>query len=331
MPTEKPHPAWTRESLLDLARAFQEARLLLTGAELDLFTLLREPRTADDLASRLEADAAALTIVLDALAAMGLLVKEGDAWQTAPSVRDLLASDCPGSVLPMVLHSAHLWDRWGELTDLVARPPVDSTPEEGRLRSFIGAMHVVGAPQAERIVSLVEPGSARRLLDVGGASGTYTLAFLKACPELRATLFDRPPVIGLARERLQEAGVLDRIHLVAGDFYRDPLPGGHDLVFLSAIIHQNSPEENVALFRKAFAALEPGGRVVIRDHVLSPDRTLPRRGALFAVNMLAARTGGNSYTYDEIRDALSEAGFTRTRLLHPDTRMDGLVEAFRPD
>jgi predicted O-methyltransferase YrrM len=191
-------------------------------------------------------------------------------------------------------------------------------------------MHVIAAPIAPGIVALVDPAGARLLLDVGGASGTYTLAFLKAAPEMRATLFDLPEVIEMARERVGAAGMLNRVALVAGDYNRDPLPAGHDLAFVSAIIHQNSAEENVAMFRKIFAALEPGGRIVVRDHVLSPDRIKPRSGALFAVNMLVGTEGGNSYTEAEICDALTQAGFAGARIIHPDTRMDGLVEAFRP-
>ena len=118
--------------------------------------------------------------------------------------------------------------------------------------------------------------------------------------------------------------------LVAGDFYQDAFPPGHDLAFVSAIIHQNTPEENVGLFGKVLAALAPGGRIVVRDHVLSPDRTQPKVGALFAINMLVARNGGNSYTLDEISHALAAAGFERIRLLNPDSHMDGLVEAFKP-
>jgi predicted O-methyltransferase YrrM len=129
---------------------------------------------------------------------------------------------------------------------------------------------------------------------------------------------------------LREAGVLDRVTLAPGDFYSDALPGGHDLVFVSAIIHQNDPVQNVDLFRKAFAALEPGGRIVVRDHVLSPDRTTPRSGALFAVNMLTVFGGGNSYTLAEISDALTQAGFGQVRQIHTDTHMDGLVEAYKP-
>jgi len=261
---------------------------------------------------------------------MGLLLKRDGAYQTEPSASEFLVQDRPGSVLPMILHGVHMWNRWGELTRLVAGPRPAEPEDERGLRAFIGAMHVVGTPQAPRIVSLVEPGAARRLLDVGGASGTYTIAFLAACPEMRATLFDRPPVVEMARTRLAAAGLAGRVTLVGGDYHEDPLPAGHDLAFVSAIVHQNTPAENLALCRKIFAALDPGGRIVVRDHVLSPDRTAPKRGALFAVNMLVAENGGNSYTLDEIGAALTAAGFTRVRLIHPDTRMDGLVEAFRP-
>ena len=84
------------------------------------------------------------------------------------------------------------------------------------------------------------------------------------------------------------------------------------------------------MFRKIYTALDPGGRIVVRDHILSPDRTHPRPGALFAVNMLVGTKGGNSYTEAEIRDALEQAGFTGVRIIHPDNRMDGLMEGFKP-
>ena len=117
---------------------------------------------------------------------------------------------------------------------------------------------------------------------------------------------------------------------MAGDFYADELPGGHDLAMLSAIIHQNSPEENVDLFRKVFNALVPGGRIVIRDHVMEPDRTEPKDGALFAVNMLVNTEGGSTYTCEEIRSWLEEAGFANVRYLKAGEHMNALIEAFKP-
>jgi predicted O-methyltransferase YrrM len=191
-------------------------------------------------------------------------------------------------------------------------------------------MDVIAKPLAPRIVADVRPGSSRHLLDVGGASGTYTIAFLQAAPEMTATLFDEPEVVEIARERLTKAGVLDRVTLVPGDFYRDQLPPSHDLAFLSAIIHQNSPEQNVSLFRNVFRSLERGGRVVIRDHVMEPDRTRPKEGAVFAVNMLVSTAGGRTYTYEEIRACLEQAGFAKVRLLRKGEHMDALIEAFKP-
>jgi predicted O-methyltransferase YrrM len=191
-------------------------------------------------------------------------------------------------------------------------------------------MDVIAARLAPQIVAAVNPGSSRALLDVGGASGTYTLAFLQAAPEMRATLFDRPKVIKMARQHLTEAGVLSRVTLVAGDFYRDELPQGHDLAFVSAIIHQNSPEQNLNLFAKVFRSLVSGGRIIIRDHVMEPDRTNPKEGAVFAVNMLLSTSGGRTYTYDEIKAGLAQAGFVSIRLLQKGEHMDGLVEALKP-
>ena len=318
---------WSQESVVGLSRAFMESRVLLTGAELDVFTMTAdEALTAQEIAGRIGADLRALTTLLDALAAIGLLVKENKAYRTEPSAGRFLTAQSPESILPLVRHNADLWERWGRLTGRVKESWTPGT----WMQAFIQAMHVIAAPLAQRIVALVGPGEARRLLDVGGATGAYTLAFLKAAPEMRATLFDLPKVIEMARKKVNEAGMADRVTLAAGDYYRDSLPPGHDLAFVSAIIHQNSPDENVAMFRKIFAALEPGGRVVVRDHILNADRTEPRAGALFAVNMLVGTEGGNSYTEAEIRDALVQAGFTGVRLINPDTRMDGLVEAFRP-
>ena len=235
----------------------------------------------------------------------------------------------------MVLHMAHLWHHWSVLTNFVkGKPPIHDQDtgikSEEELLAFIGAMHVVAKERAKDIITYVKPDEAKNLLDVGGASGTYTIAFLQAAADMKATLFDQPDVLSMARERLAKAEVLDRVNLVSGDFYRDELPSGHDLAFLSAIIHQNSPSQNLDLYRKVFRALVPGGRIVIRDHIMTEDRTQPKEGAIFAVNMLVATEGGGTYTYDEIRTGLEQAGFHRIGLLRKGEHMDSLVEAFKP-
>jgi hypothetical protein len=137
-------------------------------------------------------------------------------------------------------------------------------------------------------------------------------------------------VIEMARERLANEGLLSRVTLVAGSFYEDELPQGHDLALISAIIHSNSLEENLDLYKKTFRSLNPGGRLLIRDHVMAPDRIHPRDGAVFAINMLVGTSGGGCYTYEEIETGLLQAGFANVRLIRQGERMDAVVEAFKP-
>jgi predicted O-methyltransferase YrrM len=324
--------------LLGLARNFMESRILLTAAEMDLFTLLAPaPLSVQEIAEKKKASPRSLAVLLDALAGMNLLAKEAGKYQCPAPVSRFLSRDAPESVLPMVLHMVNLWGRWSELTKVVRGLEVRTEPisssasrDEHELRAFIGAMDVVANTFAPRVVAAVGPAACRALLDVGGALGTYTLAFLEAVPEMRATLFDRPEVIEMTRKHLRDAGVLGRVTLAPGDFYANELPGGHDLAFVSAIIHQNGPDQNVELFSKVFRALISGGRIVIRDHIMAPDRTSPKDGAIFAVNMLLVTPAGGTYTYDQVREALSKAGFVRVRLLQAGEHMDGLVEAFKP-
>ena len=235
----------------------------------------------------------------------------------------------------MVLHAGGIWPRWSALTSVVQHGSEAANASfafsQSQQEHFIGAMHIVGRPLAASVIAALGPVMERRLLDVGGASGTYTQALLEACPEMQATIFDLEPVLEMARRRLRDTGLLARVTLAAGDFYRDELPHDHDLVLLSAIIHQNSPEQNLALYRKIGRALKPGGRLVVRDHVMSPDRTRPPRGALFAVNMLVGTPGGRTYTFEEIRDELTTAGFLSVRLIQEDDgRMNGLVAGLKP-
>lgn len=323
---------WTRDEILAVARSFMEARVLLTAADLDLFTYTAEqPQSAVDLAQRIGADVRALTVLLDALAAMGLLIKTDGRYSACPAAALYLTRGGHQSVLPLVHHQVHLWDTWSTLTQKVLGPNGGASRAQDRtLEAFIEAMHVIAAPQADAIVAAVDPSGSTSLLDVGGGPGTYTAAFLRAVPTLRATLFDRPPVLEIAKRHLNEAGLMHRVSLAAGDFTRDPLPGAHDLAWVSAIIHQNGPQENVNLFRKVHEALVPGGRIVIRDHVMSPDRTAPRAGALFAINMLVGTREGSTYTFEEIQSWLEAAGFTRIRSLREGANMDCLVQAYRP-
>ena len=135
---------------MGLSRAFMESRVLLTGAELDLFTLTAaSPLTAEQIAERIGADRRALAIVLDALAAMGLLIKRDGSYQTEPSAARLLSADSPDSILTIIQHNIDLWERWGRLTATVAA----QEKPDWSMTAFIGAMHAIARPLAARIVS----------------------------------------------------------------------------------------------------------------------------------------------------------------------------------
>lgn len=323
-------------AVLEEVRSFLKSRVILSAAELDLFTRLhRRQATGDALADELGCDRRALTRLLDCLVALQLLVKEGGIYR--PTERgSLLSSSHPWTELPMVLHLTGLWETWGGLTETVrtgTNPKRKPVSERGKdsLKHFIGAMHVVGRKLSKEIVASYSLAPFNRLLDIGGGSGTYTSAFLEKNPRMTAVLFDRPDVIHVAEEKLEAEGLLDRVELVGGDFYNDELPTGCDLALLSAIIHQNSPEQNLELYYKIHRALLPDGKVLIRDHVMDPTRTAPTQGALFAINMLVATEGGDTYTFDDMKNTLEAAGFVDVKMVREGERMDCLVEARKPN
>jgi SAM-dependent methyltransferase len=330
------HRPWTPEAILDLARSYQGAAVLAAAADLDLFNALAaKPLQADQLARKLRCSLRGLAILLDALAALRLLKKSGRRYALPAGLGSLLTPRGSRTVLAMAQHQANCLRRWVQLAQVVKTGrPAKRIPsvrgEAGDEESFIGAMHNISAPQADRVIRAIRPLRFKHLLDVGGASGTWTLAFLRACPAAQATLFDLPLVIPMARRRLAAAQLSRRVKLVPGDFMQDRLPNGADLAWVSAIVHQNSRAQNRRLFSKVFRALVPGGRIAIRDILMDDNRTQPVAGALFAVNMLVATQGGGTFTFAELQADLAAAGFIQTAICRADEAMNSIVVAHRP-
>lgn len=321
------------EQLLEMAGQFRPACVLGAAAELDLFAAIgSEALSAHELAQRIRGDLRATHMLADATAALGLLEKHADGrYSVPPELRPLL-TDGLQSILPMVLHSMNLVRMWSKLAATVrsGRPPEREASirgADGDRAAFIAAMHSVSMAIADGLVARLGPPQFTHLLDVGGASGTWTLAFLRAVPGAKATLFDLPDAIAQAKQRLAGSELAARIALHPGDFYADPLPAGADYAWLSAIIHQHSREESRTLFQNIHAALQPGGRIAIRDVVMQPGRTRPVFGALFALNMLVNTERGGTFTFDEIAADLQAAGFHNPRLAVAADDMTAVVEA----
>ena len=324
---------WTVDEILGMARAFQPGCVVTAAAELDVFTALRNgPMTAAALAAERGADPRATTILLDALTSLELLTKQDDNYSVAADVAELLSETSPKNVLPMVRHIGTSLRRCAQLAKVVRLGrPAERIPgilgEAGETAAFIGAMDNISRPIAAEVIGRLQPLNFTHLLDVGGASGTWTIAFLKVAPHTKATIFDLPDVIPMAAKHIAEAGLTHRVELVAGDFYQDNLPAGADLAWLGAIAHQNSREQNRSLFAKVHDALRKNGTIIIRDVVMEPSHTAPAAGALFAVIMLVATPAGGTYSLDEYTEDLNYAGFTDVTLVHRDEAMNSLIRA----
>jgi hypothetical protein len=314
---------------------FWTSRVILTAAELDVFTHLDgTPETAEACAREIGSDIRATDRLLSALVTLGFLEKQGVIY-TLSATGGLLSSKHPESMLPLVLHYAGLWESWGQLTTVVKEgKPAQRTSggmDEKYMRAFIGAMHAAGKRLAIQTADTIDLTGRTRLLDIGGASGTYIIAFLRKNPTMTAVLFDVPRVIPIAQERIEAEGLTDRVSLVPGDYNKDAMPTGCDVALLSAVIHSNSLTENLSLFTKIYGALQPGGTLLIRDFIMDPSRTVPQFGALFALNMLVNTTGGDTYTLDEINESLTQVGFVDVRFTRgEDQQQSDLVTASKP-
>ena len=324
---------YTANDLTELARGFQPASILIAAAELDVFTsLCQAPAGSADLANRMHADPRGTEILLDALASMGLLDKSGGVYAVPADLAGMLTESGAASILGTLRHQGNCMQRWSQLARVVLTGNAVLDMEsvrgaDGDRESFIRAMHEISGRIAPALVDSVAPLHFSHLLDVGGASGTWTMLFLQHNPGAKATIFDLPEVLPLAAGAVNTPGMEGRIRLVAGDYLTDDLPGGADLAWLSAIVHQNSRAQNRALFRKAFAALVPGGTILIRDIVMDESRTTPMMGAFFAVNMLVSTPHGGTFTFGELQEDLAAAGFADIRLIRKGEAMDSVVAA----
>lgn len=323
-----------KETILEMARGFQPSCVIIAAAELDVFTILHaRPMNAVQLAARIKGDLRAVIILLDALVALGFLTKSTDTepvYRVPKAVAEVLTADGAQSMLGMVRHLGNCQRAWGQLASVVLRgKPAIRRPSvlgaDGDLASFIQAMHEVSDPVATPLVASLGKLTFTHLLDLGGASGTWTIPFLQLNPDACATIMDRPDVIPMAKRRMRQAGLTRRVRLFPGDFMKNALPKGADLAWVSAIVHQNSREQNRKLFAKVFAALEPGGQILIRDVFVDASRTRPASGALFAVNMLVNTPGGGTFTFGEMRDDLTSVGFSKVKVLRRGQAMDSVI------
>jgi (2Fe-2S) ferredoxin/SAM-dependent methyltransferase len=308
------------DDLLGLVRGFQPSRIVLTGLELDVFTAVGDGASAEAVARARGADPRGMTLLLNALTALGLLAKGSGVFRSTPVAARFLVAGSKDDARDALKHNLSLWQRWSTLTDAV-RAGHSVLSGEARERGeawtvpFIAAMHRNAALRAPLVVDAVGAAGVRRMLDVGGGSGAYSIAFAQANRTLEAEVFDLPSVVPIAERHIAEAGLQARIRTRTGDLRADSFGAGYDLALVSAICHMLGPEENRALFARIRKALAPDGRVVVQDFIVDDGGTAPQHAALFAINMLVGTEAGQTYSEAEYRGWLQDAGFASVRLV----------------
>jgi SAM-dependent methyltransferase len=288
---------------------------------LDFFSWLdRNPGTAESICASLSLSPRPLDVMLTFFKALGLIREENGAFHTTPMVREHLVTGSPWHLGP---YFASLRDRpvcrdllevlrtgkaanWGSSKD--EKEWARAMQEEGFAERFTAAMDCRGAYLGQALASRLKPGTRTRLLDIAGGSGIYACAITAIHPQIRASVFERPPVDQVARTLIGRRGFDDRVKVIAGDMFKDPLPGGFDLHLFSNVLHDWDFPKVRALLKASFAALEPGGMLVIHDAHINAAKDGPLPVAEYSV-ILMHSTEGKCYSIDEMKGLLKEAGF----------------------
>ena len=304
------------DPLNDMIRGYMPSRCLLTALELDIFTAVGNGASAEQVGATINANARAVAMLLDALVALRLLTKAGEEYRNTPETARYFVQESQDNHRNGLLHAADIWHRWSTLTEAVRRGthlPFETARSAEWTRNFIAAMQRNAKDRAPLVVEALGTGGVRRVLDLGGGSGIYSIAFAKASSDVQCDLLDLPEVIPLTAEYVNKAGVSAQVHLRTGNMLHDSFGSGYDVVMLNAICHSFSEEQNIALFRRALQALVPGGRLSVQDFILNDDKTGPLHTALFSLNMLVGTDGGASYSEPEYTRWMKEAGFSDVR------------------
>ena len=313
VPPEGPAGDVSPEPILRLASGFMAAKHLFAASELGIFEALADSTaTVEALAARTGLTRRATRITADAMVALGLLERDGDLYRNGPAAARYLSGRTPADLRPLL----KFWDKisyrtWEALAQALGSGPprevFDLDPAEQEIVS--AGIEAILAGPARALGEVVDLSAHRRLLDVGGGTGSWAIAAVERHPHLRATVFEMPVTADIARRRVEEAGLADRIDVVAGDAMTDELPGGHDAFLLANLVHYWSPETNVSLLRRVRKAASPEGRLLLADFWTDPTHTQPVQAALMAGEFAVHLRDGDVYSVDEVRAWLPQAGW----------------------
>lgn len=311
---QAPSPA----AIIDNAFAFQRTFALKAAVDCDVFTAIGEGHaTAAELARARNISERGARILCDFLTTLGLLTKTASAYGLAPDAAMFLDRRSPaymGSALEFLAspqnieYGANATEvvRAGTTADVASMAPEhEFWPLFARaMASFVTLPAMLAAQLAE-----LDEGADAKILDIAAGHGEFGFAVARRFPKARVVAVDWKPVLAVARQRAQEAGLADRFEELAGDAFDVAFGSGYDLALVPNFMHHFDEETNVKLLRKIAAALKPGGEVIIVEFVPNADRVTPPLPARFAFAMLTNTQAGDAYTREELDRMLAAAGF----------------------
>jgi len=303
--------------LQHMVRAYRESGALMAAVELGLFTKLA--RGADTETALIEAlgihPLNAERIVI-ACIALGLIERAGDRLANAPDVARFLVEGEPGYAGAWMLFTRGEWDDFGRLGAILAG---DRAPERlgdsyggftvEKARAYHAATASIGRGAGRLFLRHVNLGGRRRLLDIGGGSGAYCIEACTRYPDLRATVFELPPVAVVAREYIAENGMSGRIDVLEGDFTRDALPAGADVAVMASNLGSYGGDLIRRALAAAFAALAPGGEMHLIGHTLDATRSQPAEPTLWALAEAVHGSTGRAHSTPECMGYFRDTGF----------------------
>lgn len=311
--TEPPSPA----AILDLATAYQRSKVLFALVELRIPALLAEgPRSADEVAARLGADRLAVERLLEACAALGLLTRVGGVFHNAPMTQRFLVDGAPAYFGDLLGRYERLSrsEAWSELAGRLRawradgpRAPIsmEGTPVGGE----VGGLHRLSLCVGEALARALDRSTMRNLLDLGGGTGAMSIALCRRRPALNALLLELPAMAPIARAHVRDSGLEGRIEVREGDFVREPLPRGCDMVLLANVLSLLSPDASRALLRRVFECLPAGGTVAISGWMADDGGRGPLASLLLSLEDIALGAPDVERSAATYAEWLGEAGF----------------------
>jgi ubiquinone/menaquinone biosynthesis C-methylase UbiE len=311
-------PVTGRARISEIAYGFMASQALFAALEIDLFGhLTGGPVPVDEIATATGIARNRLTTLLHALASVGLVVEAGGRYTNSPAGARYLVRSSPQAfgeyirlqvarqIYPAMLHLssglAGTGFAFGTFSDLLSRPD--------EARTFTQAQHAGSLAAARVLAGRIPLDGARRLLDVGGGSGAFTIAFCDRNPGLRATVLDFPAVADIAREYIDETGLAERVELLRGDAVHGGWPSGQDVVVLSYLLSAIGDRDIDTVLAEAHRCLDDGGLLVVHDFMLDDDGPGPAPAALWFLQYVSYRGDSVSFSAHDLITRLRLAGF----------------------